>query len=378
MKKILIVNPFYFPGWRSGGPQQTIMNVVDVLGTEADFYILTHNHDMGVDEPYPNIKYDSWVKVGNAKVYYGSTEHFSLDFLGEMANQFELIYICGPYYEESYKLLWLKRIGKLKSKTVLAPMGSFSEGALSHKSKKKWVFWTAFRALGLFKNISWSFTSEMERNEATACIGKKSIAEYYIAEDLPKKYVDFSMQKKQEKVPGKLKIVFLSRICPQKNLLQAISIVSKLKGTIQFDIYGTKEDKEYWERCEKTLHTMPSNIKWRYCDAVPSNQVIPTFLEYDIFLLPTLGENFGHVIYEALVAGCIPVISNRTPWAELRECSCGYTIPLENETAYVQCIQNFVDMDKEYIAKHSLNAMKYAEKKYSESVRTSGYYKIIK
>lgn len=378
MKKILFVNPFYFPGWRSGGPQQTIMNIVDVFGIEADLYILTHNHDMGVAEPYPDINYDTWVKVGNAKVYYGSSEHFSLVFLSEIANQFELIYICGPYYEESYKLLWLNRLGKVKSKIVLAPMGSFSEGALSHKSIKKRLFWTAFCTLGLFKNISWSFTSDMEKKEAIACIGEKWVPEYYIAEDLPKKYVDYSLQKKSGKVSGSLRIVFLSRICPQKNLLQAISIVSKIKGMIQFDIYGTKEDKEYWDRCKKALHTIPKNITWRYCDAVPAEKVIPTFLEYDIFILPTLGENFGHVIYESLVAGCIPVISNRTPWTKLSTYSCGFVIPLENEDAYVQCIQNYVDMDENGIYTQSLNAMKYAEKKYRESVRSSGYYRIIK
>lgn len=377
MKKILIVNPYYYPGWRSGGPQQTIMNVVEEFGTVANLYILTHNHDMGIDEPYPNIRYDTWIKVGNAKVYYGSSKHFSLEFLSEISNRFELIYICGPYYEESYKLLWLKRIGKVQSKIVLAPMGSFSAGALSHKSKKKWMFWRFSCALGLFKNISWSFTSEIEKKEATACIGKKSIMEYYIAEDLPKKYVDYSVQNMKEKLPGNLKIVFLSRICPQKNLLQAIEIVSKLHGNIQFDIFGTQEDKEYWKCCEKQLASLSSAIRWNYMGAVPAENVVNIFLQYDVFLFPTFGENFGHVIYEALMAGCIPLISDRTPWNNLEENACGYAIPLEDEKAYVRCVQSFVDMNKDDISRMSLNAMKYAEKKYNESVRTSGYYKIF-
>ena len=55
MKKVLIINAYYYPGWRSGGPQQTIMNIVDVFGSQSQIYILTHNHDMGEQVPYPDI-----------------------------------------------------------------------------------------------------------------------------------------------------------------------------------------------------------------------------------------------------------------------------------------------------------------------------------
>jgi hypothetical protein len=39
--------------------------------------------------------------------------------------------------------------------------------------------------------------------------------------------------------------------------------------------------------------------------------------EYDLFLFPTLGENYGHVISEALASGCPVVISDQTPWRNL-------------------------------------------------------------
>ena len=52
--------------------------------------------------------------------------------------------------------------------------------------------------------------------------------------------------------------------------------------------------------------------------------------EYHFFILPTLGENFGHVFIEALAAGCPLIISNRTPWLELEKKGIGWDIPLEN------------------------------------------------
>ena len=80
MKKILIVNAYYYPGWRSGGPQQTIMNIVEVFGSQNQIHILTHNHDMGEKEPYPNICYDGWTDEGKAKVYYSIKEKYTITF----------------------------------------------------------------------------------------------------------------------------------------------------------------------------------------------------------------------------------------------------------------------------------------------------------
>lgn len=377
MKKLLFINQYYYPGWRSGGPQQSIMNFVDVFGDKCDIYILTHNHDMGEMIPYPDIEYDKWVRVGKSNVYYSSTDSYTWKFLEKMISQFDLVYLCEPYQEHSYKALILNRMGKIKVPVILAPMGCFSMGALSHKSLKKHCFWRAFLILGLYKNITWSFTSDMEKQEAAKCIGRKKVRNYFIAEDLPKAYIDFSGKKNTEKKKGALKIIFLSRICPKKNLEQAIKIVSHLNGDIQFDIYGTKEDLDYWEKCEKILESMPENIRWNYYGAVPADQVVNKYLEYDIFLFPTKGENFGHVIYESLMGGCIPLISDRTPWNNLEEQECGEAYSLDNMDEYVAAVQKYVDYDSEKMKERSDNAMNYARQKYEDSVKKSGYYHLI-
>ena len=52
-------------------------------------------------------------------------------------------------------------------------------------------------------------------------------------------------------------------------------------------------------------------------------KVIETFSKYDVFLFPTKGENYGHVIFEALAGGCIPIISDQTPWNDIEQAGCG-------------------------------------------------------
>ena len=52
MAKVLFLNPCYYPGFRSGGPQRTVMNIADAFGDKKDIYILTLNRDMGCAESY--------------------------------------------------------------------------------------------------------------------------------------------------------------------------------------------------------------------------------------------------------------------------------------------------------------------------------------
>ena len=373
MKKILILTAYYYPGFRSGGPQQSIMNMVEIFGNKCDFYILTHNHDLGIEKPYRNIQSDTWLEVGKAKVYYCSNNIYSFKFLKSF-DGFDKIYLCEPYQMHSYKILLLNRIN---SQIYLATMGCFSKGAISKKKFKKKIFWITFKTLGLYKNIKWSFSSEFEKKDAIRVIGKKYIQEYLIAEDLPRKFLDLSEIKNTEKKKGYIKIVFLSRICEMKNLLQLITEVSKVKGNIIFDIYGTIEDKKYWNKCEKMLNKLPNNIVWKYKGTVESKDVLNVLVHYDIFCLPTLGENFGHVIYEALVAGCIPIISDRTPWNDLDDNHCGNIIPLKNKSMFVSILQRYIDMSSQEITYYQKKAMLYAEKKYKESVLKSGYRKLI-
>lgn len=377
MKRILIVNAYYYPGFRSGGPQQSVMNLVDVFGDQANFSILTHNYDLGDTTPYENVIADDWQEVGKAKVYYHSKKQFSLTFLRKIAKSFDIIYICEPYHDYSYKLLWLKKMHQLDADVFLAPMGVFSRGALSQKKLKKLLFWKVMKSLDLFRGITWSFTSEREIQEAMAIVGERNINRYIIAEDLPRTFVDYSKSRDRVKKSGELRIVFLSRICRQKNLLYVIQTLMHNKGAIKFDIYGTREDEAYWKQCLAALEQLPENIQWRYLGEVVPNKVMNIFSKYDVFCFPTLGENYGHVIYESLVAGSIPIISDQTPWNDLEEQGVGHIIPLEDRESYVKVIQKYVDMDdKEYnLAIKQLFG--YAAHRYREAVNSSGYRGLI-
>ena len=373
MKKVLILMGRYLPGYKDGGPVRTIKNLTDIFGKEYDIRIMCKDRDHGDLQQYPNIFVDTYNKVGNANVYYVKNEKFKFKNMLNEIKKVDIVYCCGPYNDYAIKAMVLKRLGFFKMPLVIASMGSFSKGALSIKSKKKMIFLNIMKKLGFFKKIVWSVTSVVEKKELKEVIGEN--VKCIIAEDLPRtENFEYQRNKKKEN----LKIIFLSRICEMKNLLGAIDILISIKDlNIQFDIYGNKEDIDYWEKCERKLYTLPANIKWKYCGECDSEKVLEIFAKYDIFLFPTLGENFGHVINEALIAGCIPIISNNTPWNDIEENNCGKVIPITCKNAYIEAIKYFYNMDNESYKKYIINLKKYIYEKNRKSLRNTGYYKIF-
>jgi glycosyltransferase involved in cell wall biosynthesis len=104
----------------------------------------------------------------------------------------------------------------------------------------------------------------------------------------------------------------------------------------------------------------------RYEGEIAHERVGQVFAEHDLFLFPTLGENFGHVIAEALLAGCPVLTSDQTPWRNLETLGVGWDIPLSNTERFRSVLQQCVDGDGEWFAALSDRAMEYATARASD------------
>lgn len=330
---ILTFVRYYLPGYKAGGPIRTIANLVDALGDELDFRIVTSDRDATDTEAYSGLTTDgTWTQVGKARVLYLSPTQKGLRRITRILREtpHDVLYLNSffdPVFTQKPLLARRLRLAP-KTRCIIAPRGEFSEGALKLKAWKKKTFRLAARTIGLYGDVEWQASSEHEEDDIRRTMG--SVARRIkVAIDLP----DMTLREPPPFIPRMegepLRIVFLSRISPMKNLDFALAVLRQVKVPVRFDIYGPIRDEPYWARCRKMIAQLPAHMEARYRGSVEHDRVASVLVEYDLFFLPTLGENYGHVIFEALAAGTPVLIADTTPWRELAEAGVGWDLPLE-------------------------------------------------
>lgn len=340
---ILITCKSYLPGYKGGGPIRSVANVIDHLGDDYAFRILTRDRDLGDTAPYPDIAPMSWRRLGQAEVMYVSPAHLSFRWLRQILQEthHDLLYLQS-FFDPNFtiKPLLLRRLGQgRRVPVIVAPRGEFSEQAMQSKRAKKLAYLGLAKMLGLYGNVIWQASSPQEAADIRRCFGAR--ARVVVAPDL-RSAAPSTDCSRRAKPAGSLHIVHLSRISPMKNLLGALRALYGVQGDVSLDIYGPLEDTAYWAQCQTMISQMPANIKVTYRRAVPHDQVIQVLSQYDLFFLPTQGENFGHVILEALVAGTPVLLSDQTPWRHLESLGVGWDLPLDQPERFTAVLQQCV------------------------------------
>lgn len=248
---------------------------------------------------------------------------------------------------------------KYNISVMLAPRGELCSGAFKKKYKK--LPYIAFlKAFNLLKNVYFQATSD-EESEAIKRILDADKEKVHFMTNIPSIPKDRNIY--VDKKEGQAKLIFISRIVPKKNLHVALDFLKNVKGKVTFDIYGSLEDEQYWFECRKKIAELPENIKVVYKGSVSHDEVHETFKRYDAFLFPTLSENFGHVIAEALMVGCPVIISDQTPWTDVNNIEGGWSIALENSKKFVEAIQIIVNASPQEEHKYKENILKYIYEK---------------
>lgn len=363
-KKILIVGP-YLPGKSYGGPVKSLVNLTETLSSKYSFFVLTKDRDLNAQEPYKGVEIGEWNQVGEAQVFYAPKENYKRTITQLLKkNDFDLIYLNSFFSSYSIVIQILKLINVLDNPILLAPRGEFSPGALNLKSSKKRLFLFFYKFLKIHRTTT--YTSNLKKDEDFIKNILGNDASVMIANNIVTKE-KLNNRVKPYKHKGSLKIVTVSRIAKIKNLDYSLQILKKIDDNnkkideISFDIYGPIEDKEYWDLCSLIIKKFSERIKVNYKGTLEYGEVIEVLSAYHVFLLPTQGENFGHVIQEALLAGCPVVISDQTPWAQLKEKNVGFDISLDEENEYINILNKLIDMSEEEYRYLSKSACEYGE-----------------
>jgi len=366
---VLILLGCYLPGFKGGGPIRSIANLVAALGEEFSFKIVTGDRDLGDQLPFADIVANRWVRVGQADVMYlgpGLRGMLGLCALLGSIDRETGLYV-NSFFATRFSILpvllgWLKLCRPRY--LVLAPRGEFSLGALHFKRpRKRWFIWMSQR-LGWHRDVIWQASSPLEAADIRRQFPEANqvrIAEVIPTPDLAALIAATSPERRAKK-RGELHLVFVSRISRKKNLAGALKMLDGVSGQVYFDIFGPAEERDYFAECQRAIDALPADIQVRYCGQIEHAEVARVFADHDLFLFPTFGENYGHVISEALVAGCPVLISDQTPWRNLEAAGVGWDIPLNQPERFRSVLQQCVNGGQEWHAALSIRAMDYGAK----------------
>jgi glycosyltransferase involved in cell wall biosynthesis len=347
--RILTTIDYYLPGC-AAGCLRSMANLIDHLGSEFDFRVVAGDRDLGSAAPYPGIHPGRWQRVGRAEVYYLRRADVSLRVLRDLLREDPPdAFYCNSFFSPPFtiKPLLLRKLGLIPPvPVIISPKGEFSRGALATKWLKKRLYLRVVKAVGLYREVFWHVSSDYEaadlRRSFPRLCGPHNT---FVIPDLVAGGPANPAAPAPPKRPGAVKLLFLSRIHPVKNLDGALEILRGVPGDVQLDVYGPAENRAYWEKCQAIVATLPGNIQVRYQGPLPHEQVQHVMRQAHLFFLPSHGENYGHVIAEALSAGCPVLLSDRTPWRRLQEKGVGWDLPLDRPEEFRAALTEVVRMD---------------------------------
>lgn len=346
-KRVLVFTKYYIPAYKAGGPIRSIEGIVHHLNDNFTFYIITSDRDANGKTSFDHVNINKWNNIDGAEVFYCSPDNRSYADLVQICDDIEynLIYANNFFgYNFGIKPVTLWELGLLGDvPMIFAPRGVFSPDVLKINEIKKRAYIYLFKSLGVHNDLVFHASTDKEKKHIQSVMGSE--ASISVAENLPCKTKSNDIQ--TTSTGGPLKVIFLSRISIKKNLDFAISVLRDVDIDVVFNVYGPVKDENYWKKCKTLMDSPGRNVDIAYKGSLSHEYVGRVLSNHDLFFLPTKGENYGHVIFEALSNGCPVLISDKTPWDKVREHKAGWVIPLTEKYEYAETIRKYSELTEE-------------------------------
>lgn len=343
--QVLAFIDWYKPFFKAGGPVRSMVNLVDHLHDRVDFHIVTGDRDYTAGSGPKDLVRDAWTtKDAGERVWHASPKQRTLKQWKALLRErtWDVVYINGLYSKWStIAPLWALRGSR--QRRIVAVRGMLAKGPMKQSAAKKRTFLLAMKTTGCFKGVEFQATNAEEVEDIRRWIGGD--VKVHLVPNLGRKAgsaVPVPIQKK----PGSVRLVSVGRIAPEKNTLFAIECLRAVKGYVRFDLYGTVYDQAYWKRCQEAVASLPPNIGVKWHGHIEQDRVSAAIAEAHAVFMPSVGENFGHTMLEALEVGRPLLISDRTPWKDLETKQAGWDLPLEEPGRFAVTINILIGLDQ--------------------------------
>jgi glycosyltransferase involved in cell wall biosynthesis len=315
--------------------------MVEALKHEYEFYILTSDKD--IDGTRVSGETDKWIEPQPGHhVQYLTAGNQTKAIYKKLIRELDpdIIYING-IFSRKFSILPLLVSKASHKKIIIAVRGMLYSSALSVKPVKKRFFLSLAKLLGLYKGIIFHVTDQFEEKEVRKEFRKGAIQ---VAGNIPRKLKPFQELPQHKKQANNLQMIWIGRIAEEKNPLFLLQVLNTLDKPLTLDFYGSSIDKGYEAKFLKKLNSLPSQINIQLKGSCPPEEIDQALKRSDILIACSKGENFGHAVYEALSSGVPVIISENTPWKNLKEKQAGYDLLLD-EKEFQKAISHFYEMD---------------------------------
>lgn len=130
-------------------------------------------------------------------------------------------------------------------------------------------------------------------------------------------------------------LLFLSRVNPIKGIEYLIDAWEQLPEELRLEwelhIAGNSDPKEYIHTLEQKVEDLDLTDTVKFVGSITGEAKMRKYQNSNLFILPTLNENFGNVVAEAMMCECPVITTKNAPWHCLEEDKCGWWIDLSVE-----------------------------------------------
>jgi glycosyltransferase involved in cell wall biosynthesis len=209
---------------------------------------------------------------------------------------------------------------RLRIPRIVSARGMLEPWAMDHKRLKKRCAWWAYQRRDIAKASLIHATAEQEAENIQRLGVVVPIVIIPNGIDIPDALTRPLRGERAEKTA-----LFLGRLSPKKGLVMLLRAWQQTDHRGWRLIIAGPDEDGYQATIEKLVRELGLQDKVSLIGPVYGDQKKSAFENADLFILPTLSENFGIVVAEAL-ANAVPVITtDAAPWPMLETKGCGWT-----------------------------------------------------
>jgi glycosyltransferase involved in cell wall biosynthesis len=325
--------------------------------------VICSNRD--ADGSLLNVTTDNWTEIAGIKAFYAGNGFASYR---RQVKKKDVLFING-IYSIHFNILPLIF---LPGRKIISARGMLNRGALSQKRFKKHIYLFLWKLTRLHLRYEFHATSLKEKEEIQQVFGHAT--KVWVIPNLPRAN---KVSATVEKAKGHLILCTAALISPMKNHHLVLQALKKSSRTIEYFICGPVKDTRYWAECQRMIKDLPGNITVCYLGEVQPERVSELISRCHVYIQPSLSENFGHSLCEALTIGRPVITSHMTPWNHLREKRAGCNVSIDNADELHEIINVFADMEYPELTEWSKCAGKYIDEALDVNVIKGEYLKMF-